>query len=147
MKRRAGELGVRLVDEHDALRRHARARSSRIASSGIGTPVGLFGFVRKTTRVSRRDRREHLVERKREVGSRHHLHEPAADDLGVEREDLERRLRNDRLRDRGRPAAAADSATASAMMPSSRPLVERQPVGIDAEIAARTRRVAAAYGG
>ena len=46
---------------------------------------------------ARRDRRQHAVERKAEIRPRHHAHRPAADDFGVELEDLERRLRNDRF--------------------------------------------------
>ena len=67
----------------------------RIASSGIVTPVGLFGFVRNTTRVSRPDHRQDFVERECEVRLRHHLHELAAGNRRVEPEDLERRLGHD----------------------------------------------------
>ena len=40
----------------------------RIASSGIDTPVGLFGLVRKTTRVRGVIAAEHVVEREAEIG-------------------------------------------------------------------------------
>ena len=89
------ELRVRLVDEHDRLLRHARRDACESRRSGTDTPVGLFGLVMNTMRVAGVIAGEHLVERKREVRLRHHLHEPAADDRGVEREDLERRLRDD----------------------------------------------------
>ena len=69
----------------------------RIASSGIATPVGLFGFVRKTTRVFGVIAASTSSSGKLKSGVRHHLHEPAAGDLGVEAEDLERRLRDDRF--------------------------------------------------
>ena len=46
-----------------------------MASSGTETPVGLFGFVRKTTRVAGVIAAQHLVERELEIGPRHYLHQ------------------------------------------------------------------------
>ena len=92
----ARELGIRFVDEHDGLwRQMARNRANRVER---------YRHARRVVRIReendarvRRDRSEHLVERKREVGVRHHLHERAARDRRVEAKDLERRLRHDRF--------------------------------------------------
>ena len=106
-ERRPGELGVRLVDEHDRLAWHRAARSAdrleRHRHAGRIVRVGQEHDAR-----SRRDRREHLVERKAEVRLRHHRDRPAADHFGVELEDLERRLGNDRFGNEAARRRAAD---------------------------------------
>ena len=70
----------------------------------------------------------------------------AADDLGVEREDLERRLGHDRF-GHGAAGRRPQVRDREPMMPSSRPLTSATASAIDAEIVARTRAIAAAYGG
>ena len=73
----AGELRVRLVDEDDRARGHASRRSSGSRRAASATPVGLFGFVRKTTRVFGVIAASTSSSGKREVGPRHHLDERA----------------------------------------------------------------------
>ena len=109
-ERLAAELDVRLVDEHDGVGRARAARWSESPSSGIGTPVGLFGLVRNTTRVSARViAAEHVVEREGEVGLRHHRDDAAAGQRASNSKISNAGSRNDRPPGRGRPAAAADS--------------------------------------
>ena len=64
------------------------------------TPVGLFGFVRNTTRCSGVIAASTSSSGKAEVRRGHHLHQAPAGDVGVEAKDLERRLGHDRLGDR-----------------------------------------------
>ena len=82
----------------------------------------------------RRDGGEHVVERKAEIGARHDAHRPAADDFGVEPEDLERRLGNDRFRHEAarRRSQIGDRDRHD---PFVEPVDQRDRVGGDAEIA------------
>ena len=70
----------------------------RIASSGIDTPVGLFGFVRKTTRVAGVIAASTSSSANAKSGFGITCTSASAGDRRVEAEDLEGRLRHDRFR-------------------------------------------------
>ena len=86
-----------------------RRRSSAMASIGIDTPVGLFGFVRKTTRVRGVIAASTSSSAKTKSGLGITAHRPGAGDRRVELEDLEGRLRDDRFGHASRRAAAGDT--------------------------------------
>ena len=113
--------------------RGTRRAICRIASSGIDTPVGLFGFVRNTTRVRGVIAASTSSSGEAEVGPGHHLHEAAADDIGVDTKDFERRLGDDRFRNRPahRRPQVCDGEPHD---PFVEAVGQREAVGVDAEV-------------
>ena len=100
MKVRPGEIGVGLVDEHDAARRQT-ARDSFTSSTAPTVPVGLFGLVRNTIRVRWVMAPSTSSSGKAKSRLGRDADGAASGDDGVELENLERRLRDDRLRGAG----------------------------------------------
>ena len=79
-----------------------------MSAFGIERPVGLFGLVRNSNRVSRSDRREYPVSRKREIRTERHFDHARAGRRRSRRIHVEGRnhddgVRNDRAADSAAP--------------------------------------------